>query len=127
LDYFGFNNSATIRGVALGDPKFGKAAAQLKPKTIRFPAGTVANYWDWMRGDFVGDAPGELDFGGGLPKRSCVLPSGYHLVDPPAHDLASFAKQIQATGAMPVFVLSWMCRSIWPRPIASGKKCSTWI
>src|SRR5947207_1658430 len=42
--YLGYNN-VPIHSPPWDDPEVVKAAAQMKPGTLRYPGGTVANYW----------------------------------------------------------------------------------
>ncbi len=37
------------------EPALVKAVKQLKPRVLRFPGGTIADFWDWQRGGILAD------------------------------------------------------------------------
>ena len=51
-DVFGFNGK-TISGPPFSDKAFQKAVARLYPGFLRYPGGTVGNYFDWHTGNFI--------------------------------------------------------------------------
>lgn len=61
VDFFGFNGENRIYGYpgggatenAWNSTVFQDALVALKPRTIRFPGGAVANFWDWKGGWFI--------------------------------------------------------------------------
>ena len=109
---FGYNIDATIRGVARDGGPYTSALAALQPGTIRFPGGTIANYWDWEAGDFVCDGrTSQFELVSG-ERRACELPNGYQSLDPPRHTLDAFAVEVAATGATPVFVANLLTRRV---------------
>ena len=104
-DLFGFNNDQTIRGIERDDRAYNEALGSLSPGTLRFPGGTMANYWDWEQADFVCDKGGTYQlFNGGA--RPCALPNGYQSLNPPRHGLEHFKTELDRTGANAVFVLN---------------------
>lgn len=53
-------NGLNLTGPAWNDPYFDAALAAFAPGVIRYPGGTVANYWSWRAGWFEpGNWPGE--------------------------------------------------------------------
>src|SRR5579862_8241793 len=44
--YFLGYNAEPINSPSWNDPTYAQAVAQFKPGTLRYPGGTVANYWD---------------------------------------------------------------------------------
>jgi hypothetical protein len=68
-----------------------RAAALMKPGTLRYPGGTVANYWDWRTGWFL---PGAL---------------GSFLNAPLSiYRLRELQIAVHATGAIPIYVLNML-------------------
>ena len=70
--YSGYNNVA-IQSPSWQVPDTVNAAKELKPGTLRYPGGTIANYWDWKKGWFLSNAPQSLQsapFSHEVPRRS---------------------------------------------------------
>lgn len=89
-DYlFGFNTEL-MRGPSMNDSQFVDAIKGLNPSVLRYPGGTVANQWDWVTGWTSSKAF----------KQQAVN----------RYRLEEFKKAIDATQAMPVYVLN-MCTS----------------
>ena len=108
-DVLGITAGPTIRGVERDDPDYNAALRELAPGLLRFPGGTVANYWDWETGDFVCGRGGQYVLhGNGL--RDCLLPSDYQNVSPPHHKLEHFKTELERTGARAVFVLNMITK-----------------
>lgn len=89
--YFLGYNDVPIHSPSWTDSSFASAAAQLKPATIRYPGGTVGNYWDWQKGGFVPQARNQQLNTPIAPYRLQELQTGLH-----------------ATGATPVFMLNML-------------------
>ena len=106
--FFGLNNGSTVRDVPRNNPAYRTSQARLRPGTIRFPGGTVANYWDWERGDFVCDAGGTYLLRG--KEKPCKLPNGYQALKPKGHTLEVFKRELDRTGAKAVFVLNMLTK-----------------
>ena len=108
-DRLGFNNGTTVRGVARDDLTYTSALASLNPGTVRFPGGTLSNYWDWEKGDFVCDKGGQylLLYHGPQP---CNLPNGYQGLNPKNHKLEHFKTELGRTGADAIFVLNLLTK-----------------
>ena len=51
LPFFGFNGN-TLRGPSWINTEFNDSVATMAPKLLRYPAGKIANYWDWETGWF---------------------------------------------------------------------------
>ncbi len=66
---------------------------KLSPGTLRYPGGTLANFWNWRTGWFFASTPHGVY--GTLPEQT-----GYHFT------LKDFRAGIHATGATPIFVLN---------------------
>lgn len=110
-DWLGYNSGPLIRFGPRDDEDYTSAMAALRPGTIRYPGGTLANYWDWERGDAVCDGIADtyrLTDGG--PRRQCDLPNGYQGIAPEGHGLEAYARELEATGADAVFVLNMLTR-----------------
>jgi hypothetical protein len=72
-------------------------------KSLRFPGGTVSNYWDWRRGFFLTD--NELPQGFTMPYDN----------EPPLPEnlLTDFGKSINRISATPIFNLNIMSSDYW--------------
>jgi hypothetical protein len=91
-DFFGFNGASLLKGpVTWRDPSFVRAVAGLRPATLRWPGGTVANYWDWERGWFVDGVD---------------LPPHYAHLRVKVEPFDDFLAAARVAGAVPVFVLN---------------------
>src|SRR6266446_438264 len=88
--FLGYNN-VPIHSPSWDNPAVVKAATQMKPGTLRYPGGTVANYWDWRSGWFL---PGSL--------------SGFLSAPRSTYRLHELQIAVQATGAKPVYVLNML-------------------
>lgn len=91
-EFFGFNGAQVIEGTSWRNPDFLKAVVRLDPALLRYPAGTVANYWDWEKGWFVTDR----------------LPANYRRLPLTLNRLEEFQKGLVATQARPIFVLNML-------------------
>lgn len=95
--WFGFNvgDHAATKG-PWAQKGFNEAVRALRPSTLRFPAGTAANYWDWKQGcekshsELLAFSAGSECKGKGLSK------------------LEDFAATATAAGAEVVFVLNML-------------------
>ena len=83
-------NGANMSGPAYSDPAFSAALTSFRPGTLRYPGGTIANFFDWRTGwyrtastKWPGQPSVRTDMG-----------------------LETFAAAIRATGAVPVFDLN---------------------
>jgi hypothetical protein len=72
------------------DPDAVQAALKMKPGTLRYPGGTVANYWNWRNGWLLPGAPGSKN----------ALHTPYKLED--------LQIAVHATGTRPIFVLNML-------------------
>jgi hypothetical protein len=59
---YGFNTNI-LGGPAWQDPKFITMIEQFKPQLMRYPGGTVANYWDWRKGFVLDNLPDDTPLG----------------------------------------------------------------
>jgi hypothetical protein len=94
--FLGFNINL-IRGGTWDEPGYAGAIARLEPGHIRYPAGTIANYWDWREGGFIA--------------REKIPPSLRGAKFPP-YRVAELRKACDLTGARPVFVLNLLTSTL---------------
>ena len=92
--FLGYNN-VPGHSPSWTDPGTVQAALKLKPGTIRYPGGTVANYWDWQNGWFLAGAPGGFLNATRIPYR-----------------LDELQIAVRATGAKPIFVLNMLTSDV---------------
>lgn len=88
--FLGYNN-VPIHSPSWDNPDIVNAAIPLKPGTLRYPGGTVANYWDWQSGWFVPAAPG-----------------GFLNAPRSTYRLQELLIAVRATGAIPIYVLNML-------------------
>jgi hypothetical protein len=88
--FLGYNN-VPIHSPSWDNPNAVDAAVQFKPGTLRYPGGTVANYWDWQTGWFL---PGALKSFLSAPRS--------------IYRLNELQIAIRATGALPIYVLNML-------------------
>jgi hypothetical protein len=89
-DFIGFNANL-IKGPSWSDTAFLHVLKTFHPELIRFPGGTVANYWDWQNGWFMND----ID-----------LPKDFSQRKPLNESLEDFANAMKYIDAKPVFDLN---------------------
>jgi len=95
--FFCTNNNA-LRVDDWSNPDLVARINQLNPSKIRFPGGTVANYWDWQNGGLIrAFREGKADFS----RSFSVADRNYN-----ASKLADFARGLKLTNTEPVFVLN---------------------
>jgi hypothetical protein len=92
-DHFNGFNTQMMRGPSWRDTGFIEKVKQLHPKTIRYPGGTVASYWDWKTGWLMEGIELKMDW-----ERIRKNPNTL--------DDLKFA--CDATGAQPILVLNMM-------------------
>ena len=85
---FGYDNSAVINSLSL-----------INASTLRFPGGTVANYWDWKNGNYIDPIS---------PATGCFgLPSDFGSTFPQNNNtLANFKIALNKTSAKPIWTLN---------------------
>ncbi len=86
--FLGYNN-VPIHSTSWDNPNAVKAAVQFNPGTLRYPGGTVANFWDWQKGWFLPGAP-----------------NGFLNAPQSIYRLQELQLAVQATGAIPIYVLN---------------------
>ena len=98
-DMFGFNGFNTIKAdMALNNLAFQNKFAELYPGHLRFPGGTVANYWDWREADFM-----KSDF----TKHPCEWTlESYDKLVMEDHELENYKVLIDKSGAAPMYCLN---------------------
>ena len=100
--FFGFNAPQweDFGGNNWSNPMFiGNVSATLQPGFIRYPGGTVANYWDWKRGAFFVD--GRINWT--ASKVSWYRDQPYR-----PYTYADLAIACNATKATPIFVVNML-------------------
>lgn len=80
------------------------AAAELGLRTVRYPAGTLGNYWDWDRGWLDREVPDSMM----IP---WVVAEGYKHASR-RYTLDNLAEGYRRTGATPVFMLNMLSRDL---------------
>jgi hypothetical protein len=66
-DFFGYNGQNVINGTQ----SWGSLTSHLsilQPSTLRYPGGTLGNWWDWKLGWFINDSAGRVYFTYGTDK-----------------------------------------------------------
>jgi hypothetical protein len=92
----GLNGNNVQAGPRWDDPALGSALAAYGPGTLRYPGGTIGNYWSWRDGWFQpnGPWPGQSDLTTGE-----IYPRFDNALGP-------YSAVIRSTGALPVFMLN---------------------
>ncbi len=98
-DYFGYNGANLNRP---GQPSFDTpwlmdSIASLYPLALRYPAGLLANYWDWQRGYLKKDLP-----------EGWVLPDNYSSLTK-SNSLSQFRSMLNRNALAPVMALNLLC------------------
>jgi hypothetical protein len=88
--FLGYNNVPGHRP-SWSEPDAVQAALKLKPGTLRYPGGTVANYWNWRNGWFLPGAP-----------------AGFVNAHYTPYTLEDLQIAVRATGTLPIFVLNML-------------------
>lgn len=66
-DFFGYNGQNVING-AQNWSTLSTHLSILQPGTLRYPGGTLGNWWDWHKGWFITDSAARVHFTYGTPK-----------------------------------------------------------
>lgn len=90
--FFG-QNSSLVRNGTWRDARYTHALSRLYAGHVRFPAGTLANYWDWQSGWF---------------KKGLKLPYGLSEAARNPYELSDLKVMHDKTGAVPAFVLNML-------------------
>ncbi len=88
--FLGYNN-VPIHSPSWDNSDVVRAATQMKPGTLRYPGGTVANYWNWRTGWFLPQALGSFL---NAPRST--------------YRLQELQIAVNATGAIPIYVLNML-------------------
>jgi hypothetical protein len=88
--FFGLNGNNIQSGTRWDNTDLGTALASLRPGVLRYPGGTIANYWDWRSGGFQPNGPWPGDTG----------------APPIDNSLVPFAVGLQSSRAQALFVLN---------------------
>ncbi|MBA3648846.1 MAG: T9SS type A sorting domain-containing protein [Chitinophagales bacterium] len=98
LDYVGYNGmNTTHSGEWWNEPDLMKHIPLLKPKTIRYPGGSIANWWDWKSGWFIDRKD---------------LPQKYKDLTPQPNTLENFKKTLDSCHATTVYDLNMMTSTV---------------
>jgi len=98
LPLYGFNGNIE-GGVGWDDPAFSDSVASLYPKIIRYPGGTIANYWDWQNG-------------GMEQKEMPNYPKPFAKLRHTRNDLRELKFIVNKTHSDAVFVLNMITRNV---------------
>ncbi len=97
-DWIGYNGQNMVRdSLGWSNPYLHANLPKLRPKTIRYPGGGVANWWNWREGWFV---------------NSPLLPSAYLNATRKDNRLEHFKSALQAAGAEAIFVLNMISSTL---------------
>ena len=99
-DFFGFNGQNTNEtGFGYDNPAVVNSLSLVHASTLRFPGGTVANYWDWKNGNYIEPIS---------PATGCFgLPSDFGSTFPQNNNtLANFKNALNKTSAKPIWTLN---------------------
>ncbi len=102
--FFGVNGNMGTVNLPWDNARNIESFKQLGARSIRYPAGTIANTWDWDKGwmdDKVADSL-LIDW---------VVSQGWKTA-PVRYPLSNFKKAIDASGAMPVYVLNMLSKDL---------------
>ena len=95
---FGVNGNNTQRRMRWDRGDFGTALGQLDPGTIRYPGGTIGNYWDWHAGWFQD--------GGPWPGQTNDLTG--EVIEPFDNSLAPFEMALADCDASPLWMVNML-------------------
>jgi hypothetical protein len=90
--FFGLNGNTVQSGVTWDRADLDAALADLRPGGLRYPGGTIANYWAWSNGWFQPNGPWPGDTG----------------APPMDNSLTPFKVGLQSSGAEAVFVVNML-------------------
>mgnify|MGYP002777717255 CR=1 FL=1 len=102
--FVGVNGNVTGQNQPWDNPALRAGFRKTGATNLRYPAGTLANYWDWDRGWLAPDVPDSLM----IP---WVVTQGLNR-SPDRYPLDNFAKAIRETGAEPIYVLNLLTRDL---------------
>ncbi|MBA3647145.1 MAG: T9SS type A sorting domain-containing protein [Chitinophagales bacterium] len=98
LDYIGYNGmNTTHSGEWWNEPDLMSHVPLLKAKTLRYPGGSIANWWDWKKGWFIDRKD---------------LPQKYKDLAPKANTLENFKKTLDSCHATTVYDLNMMTSTV---------------
>lgn len=96
--FFGLNGNNTQEGLAWDRVDLGTALTSLRPGVLRYPGGTIGNYWDWRAGWFQpnGPWPGQTNGQGG------------QVITPFDNSLTPYKVALQRSGAEALFMVNML-------------------
>jgi len=94
--FLGYNGNL-VRGGSWRDDKLLSAFCSLRPEHLRYPAGMIANYWDWRTGWF---------------KNGAQVPHGLNRATPNPYHLEDLKRACVACGAEPQIVLNLLTATL---------------
>jgi hypothetical protein len=103
----GFNGN-TIRGPSWVDSTFNDSVLSMYPKILRYPAGGVADYWDWNTGWFYPQSV--LDTA--IIDTIYTMNSGWYTLDTVACPPIVFQQALNQIGAEGIFNLNMMSANV---------------
>lgn len=102
--FVGVNGNVTGQDQPWDNPALQAGFRKTGATNLRYPAGTLANYWDWDRGWLAPDVPDSLM----IP---WVVAQNLHRSEQ-RYPLDNFAKAIRQSGAEPIYVLNLLTRDL---------------
>jgi len=100
--FYGYNTDAYLADHAgiIGDKTLTMQVKKLNGPILRYPGGTLSNYWDWQSGWYVQQGlPDNMSW---ALKRTPVVP----------YNLGMFSQLIKESGAVPLFDLNVMTSTL---------------
>ncbi|HNQ12412.1 MAG TPA: T9SS type A sorting domain-containing protein [Bacteroidia bacterium] len=104
-NYLGFNGGNVIYEgqVGLGDAQLVSDFTQLKPASLRYPAGNIGNYWDWKKGWFYSETD--------LPEQ-WKLPEDYGVITQRNNGFDQLLKHSLRQNISPIFNLNLLSSDV---------------
>jgi hypothetical protein len=96
--FFGLNGNNTQERLRWDRADLGSALGGLRPGTLRYPGGTIGNYWDWRVGWFQPNGPWPAQTNGQTGE----------VIAPFDNSLGVFRTALQGSGAQAVFTLNML-------------------
>lgn len=103
-DFVGFNGNLTQFDAPWSQENLVTAFKQMHPGSLRYPAGTIGNYWDWDKGWIADDVPDHLMIPWVVEQN---LPQS-----PKRYTLENLADMYHATSVDVVFMLNMLTRDL---------------
>ncbi|OHX63902.1 hypothetical protein NH26_20025 [Flammeovirga pacifica] len=103
-DMIGVNANLTSIEKPQNDKKLVRSLEDLSTKTIRYPGGTIGNYWDWDKGWLDSSIPDDKMIKWVVEQKLTTSKQRYTVED--------FATLVKKTNAEPVFMLNLLSKDL---------------